>query len=572
MKKSDNYCFYFGDLHFHTHYSDNRDRASIEEMILEGVKWGLSIFGTADHNHNLDTEKWKQTLEETETLKKKYPDFLLINNCEITFLLGHLNVLIPEHIEGTIEEGYRYLYLDPNALKIINHPYAFNDEWYRRILPDAIGVEVINGSVFSQAKEKGYRIHSAIDIPSVQVYVTYLALELPVAAIGASDAHCKAEMGYGVTGFWLANKPDSQSVLEAIRACRTFAATRYDLIIECSLNESKNAISWNIDWKKKNSPSNNDFTVEIYHGDQKIKTTHGDGKISVEKEGLYWIAVFDEHDIAISSPINVRGKYHTEKNTSRCASSPFSYPLLTSPIKGEELMGNSQPIKGEELHKKNLLKGAIQCIRADLTWLSMKKGHLSQPISEVFSQNGEIQVISGAEHPQIFDTNNTEVPYDVIKRGSPRVIIDKACDARGFDEFYLWLERNEIHEYVFAKIIYQKVDQTFFFKGHLLPKKMVHRKDIARQHRNEIKKIRKLVDTHTKFKVHVSTFPSTVIKIHLNSCNLPYRIFDDFTGFISVFSYIEEDVECPIHILDRLKGIRYDDMKPLQEKIYQIFV
>ena len=149
MTKKWNYKLYFGDLHFHTHYSDNRDFASIEEMMLAGANYGLSIFGTADHNHDLDLTRWRQTQEETRILREKYPDFLLMNNCEITFLLGHLNVLIPENIEGTIAEGYRYLYLEPNALKIINHPYAFNDEWYKRILPDAIGVEVINGSVFT---------------------------------------------------------------------------------------------------------------------------------------------------------------------------------------------------------------------------------------------------------------------------------------------------------------------------------------------------------------------------------------------------------------------------------------
>jgi hypothetical protein len=196
MKK--NICddsLHFGDLHFHTHYSDNRDCASIEEMIRAGANYHLSIFGTADHNHDLDLQRWRQTQAETAILREKYPQFVILNNCEITFLLGHLNVLVPETIDGTVAEGYRYLYQDLDVLKIINHPYAFNDEWYKRILPDAIGVEAINGSVFKQAQEQGYRIHAAIDIPSVQVYATYLALNLPVAAIGASDAHAKAKMG-----------------------------------------------------------------------------------------------------------------------------------------------------------------------------------------------------------------------------------------------------------------------------------------------------------------------------------------------------------------------------------------
>ena len=249
--------------------------------------------------------------------------------------------------------------------------------------------------------------------------------------------------------------------------------------------------------------------------------------------------MFDEYDIAVSSPIKVRGKNH---------------------------------IKNTTPHKENILKTAIQGIREDLTGLNMNKEHLSQPMSGVFSQDVEFQIISGAEHPQIVAVNGIEVPYEVIRRNSPHMIINKTCGVRDFEEFYLWFSRNEIHEYVFAKIEYHKVDQTFFFNGHLLPKKMVHRKDIETRYRAEIKKIKSMVDMQTQFKIYVSTLPSLVIKIHLESSAFPYRIFDDFTGLSSVFVYVEEDVECPAHLLDRVKGIRYNGRKPLQERIYQIFI
>jgi hypothetical protein len=101
---------------------------------------------------------------------------------------------------------------------------------------------------------------------------------------------------------------------------------------------------------------------------------------------------------------------------------------------------------------------------------------------------------------------------------------------------------------------------------------MVHRENIETRYRDEIRKIRKLVDDQMKFKIHVSTLPPLVIKIHLESKAFPYRIFDDFTEMDSLFSYIGEDVECPVHILDHVKKIRYDGRKPLQERIYQIFV
>ena len=282
---------YLGDLHFHTHYSDNKDRASIEEMILEGRTQQLSIFGTADHNHNLDAGKWRQTLEETTRLRQQYPDILILNNCEITFLLGHLNVLIPEHIEGMISEGYGYLYQDSHALKIINHPFPNTDEWHERLIPDAIGIEVINGSVFAHAQKQGYRIRSAIDIPSVHTYATYLASGLPVAAIGSSDAHWKAELGIGMTGFRFVEKPDQQAVIDAILACQTFATTRNFCILEWKFDSMKSEIAWNVLWNKTFSTSQR-ITIEVYRGDHKIAIAHENGTIPVGENGLYWIAVF----------------------------------------------------------------------------------------------------------------------------------------------------------------------------------------------------------------------------------------------------------------------------------------
>lgn len=531
---------YFGDLHFHTYYSDNSDRASIEEMILEGTQYHLSIFGTADHNHNLDAEKWRQTVEETQLLRKKYPEVLILNNCEITFLLGHLNVLLPKNIEGTIAEGYRYLYQDENALKIINHPFPSNDEWHQRILPDAIGVEVINGSVFAYARKQGYRIHSAIDLPSVHTYATYLALGFPVAAIGASDAHRKAELGFGVTGFWLDGTLDVQAVITAIREHRTFASTKTNLILEWAFDAVNREISWDIHWKN-DSLSKKELTVEIYHGNQKVITIRDNGKIPVNKTGLYWIAGFDEGDIAISSPIHVK----------------------------HQNPGGMHP-----LSQRPLLQRAIQYIHQDLTWLKMKPERIFSQITPVTShQVIEFQVISGSAGFQIIDAAGKEVSYEVVRRGAPRVIIDKACDARGFDEFYLWLKRNELHEYVFAKIQYQKIKQTFWFRGHLLPKKMVCREGIQTRYQEDLETLRTLIDRHTRIKVHVSTLPTFVIKIDVRNIPFPLRTFDDFTGFTSVFYYdAAEEVNCPGAILDRLRGFQYDGNIPLNERIYQICV
>jgi hypothetical protein len=535
-----NYHLYFGDLHVHTHYSDNRDRASIEEMILAGEKYHLSIFGTADHHHNLDAKKWTQTLEETQRLREKYQDMLILNNCEITFLLGHLNVLVPQNIEGTIEEGYRYLYQDRHALKIVNHPFSDNDEWHQRILPDALGIEVINGSVFAEAQQQGYRIHSAIDISSVHTYATYLALGLPVAAIGGSDAHRKAELGFGMTGFWLDGTLDDQAVITAIREHRTFATTNSNISLDWSFNEKDGELSWDIHWKKGSS-SKDDLTVEIYHGTRKIYTTNKNGKYAVNKAGLYWITGFDEGDIVISSPIHVN-------------------------------RDNSE--KRHAIRSLHILQTALHFIHRDLTWLNMKPMQIfSQPAPVTFSQPVELQMVSGTDCPELIDADGKKVPYEIISKGTSRVIIDKTCDARGFDEFYLWLRRNEIHEYLFAKIQYQKINRSFWFKGYLLPKKMVHREGIYARYQEDLETLRTLVDNHTTIKVHVSILPVLGIKMHLNHTPFPLRVCDDFTDFTSLFYYEgKKKINCPGHILDRLEGWRYDGNLPLNERIYQVFV
>jgi len=141
------YKLFFADLHFHTHYSDNRDRASIEQMLQEGKKHGISILGIADHNHAFDYRKWMLQREEAAVLQGRYPDLLILHSCEITFLLGHFLVLEPESIHGTIAEGYQFLYRNSELIKVIAHPDPSKDEWHERIIPSVSAIEVINGSI-----------------------------------------------------------------------------------------------------------------------------------------------------------------------------------------------------------------------------------------------------------------------------------------------------------------------------------------------------------------------------------------------------------------------------------------
>jgi hypothetical protein len=63
-----------------------------------------------------------------------------------------------------------------------------------------------------------------------------------------------------------------------------------------------------------------------------------------------------------------------------------------------------------------------------------------------------------------------------------------------------------------------------------------------------------------------------MVKIQLDSTCFPYGIYDVFTGIDRVLVYVEEDAECPAHILEHVKGNQHTSKKPLQERIYQIFV
>ena len=49
----------------------------------------------------------------------------------------------------------QFLYETPDAIKIINHPNPETDEWHRRIIPSACGIEVVNGAIFLKAKKAG---------------------------------------------------------------------------------------------------------------------------------------------------------------------------------------------------------------------------------------------------------------------------------------------------------------------------------------------------------------------------------------------------------------------------------
>lgn len=528
---------YFADLHFHTRYSDNRDFASIERMILHGQKKCITIFGVGDHNHNLDLKKWKQSTEESANLREKYPFLGILTNCEITFLFGHFLVLEPNSISGTLEEGYDLLYKNPDVIKIIAHPSPDTDEWHRRIIPSAAGIEVINGAVFLRAKKAGYRIQSALDIPFVQTFARYLSLGYPVAAIGNSDAHELSEMGSGLTGLWLSNPQDNAQVLAAIRERRSFATTDPGIRLYCALDRKRELFSWTVEWSPVNEYTAANYTVEIFDRDKRLKSLSAGAQIKAEKHGMYWIAAFNREAIAISSPVCLPKAQH-----------------------GSYSPGKIFP--AAELYNESI---------KDMTWLRLRRQE-SFDLSPVRKHGQtQIELLSMNPHPEITDAEGNKVEYFIVNPGKERVVINKRCLATCFDEFFLWLERNEVHEYLFLEVDYRKAGDLFIFKGLIVPAKMVTGENTRDWYQEEIPRIRSNIDYKTRFLLDVRTPFKSSIRVNLNDHPFPWKIDKGNTEVRNLLLW--SDLAADERDLCLFLGVRSIDMGAWDpgQKIFQFF-
>ncbi len=509
-------------------------------MILEGRKYDITIFGIGDHNHNLDIKKWKQQLKEAEDLRKKYPSFLIYNNCEITFLVGHFLVLEPGLITGTIQEGYKFLYNNHDIIKIINHPNPATDEWHKRIIPSVSAIEVVNGAVFREAKRAGYRFTSAMDIPLIQMYAKYLSLDYPVAAIGNSDAHELADMGSGMTGLWLQDPPDNAGVLQAVRDRRAFATTDPGICIRCELDQQRGEYSWEVEWNPVNPAAAKKFRVEVYNRDKKLDTTDGSGQIDAQEEGLYWVAAFNDEAIEVSSPLY---KYDEKEKSDS---------------------SRKKIIKADDLVKMSL---------KDMQWLSLHE-KASLDLSTLRREGAaEIELLSSKSSPEIIDADGNRVGYKVVNPGKERIVIDKRCDPPCFDEFFLWLERNEIHECMFWEIDYKKINDLFIFDGILVPAKMVFRKGFCNRYRKELSRIKGLITPKTKFRLYVRTLFKMTIQINLDDHPFPMKIENhNNTNLNSLLLFIDQDVDYPEFSqfinTESMDNTEYDN----KQKIYQVFL
>jgi hypothetical protein len=520
---------YFADLHFHTCFSDNRDFASAEQMIQAGRKHSLSIFGVGDHNHNLDAGKWRELKRQTACLRRKYPSLLLLDNCEITFLMGHFLVVDPRRITGTIEEGYAYLYGTPDAVKIVCHPDPETDEWQKRLVPTAAGIEVVNGAVFRKAWEGGWRAASALDVPLVRTYAQYLGCGRAVAAIGSSDAHTLSEMGSGMTGVWMESALGKEGLLAAIRALRTFATTDPGIRLECHLEEASGELRWEVRWEPLDPGTGRDFRVELFRGEQKLEAAAPQGRLPVAQEGLYWLAALNERALAVSSPVFARAR-------------------RTLPAA--------------------LLRESLR----DLVWRELRRGRsLGQDRA---SQRGsrELELLSWDPEPPITDAAGRAVPATFTTGAAERLIIDKSCGSPCFAEYYLWLRRNEIHEYTFVEIRYEKQGDVLQFDGRVAPAKMILSRRWRGRYRAESRRLRRLIGPGTGFRLSVRTLLASTVRLELREARFPLQVGEVRNGLRSLLvCSAQRPDEGALRRLLGSEAIPAELGKP-EEAIYQVFV
>ena len=493
----------YGDFHFHTGYSDNRDKASLSEMAARGVELGITCFGTGDHNHNLSLVKWQKQQEETVAFAAEHPEYYVINNCEATFRLGHFLVFNPGKVEGDIRESYSWLSGETPSFAILNHPYLSSDRWREIFLPHVRGIEVINGAVLREALRcedpflPGFRL---IDYPHVACYADYLEQGVEVYPFGASDAHALSEIGYGVTGIW----SDENGVEESLKGGRIFAATDTGMVLSWGRGSETGKLTAHFYLESREDESL-PMMIEWYRGSCLVKKE----RISAGEEesilllsgdpGYLWFGIRRGNRFGISSARWVGTEEQRKEKQ----------PLLSGLEREQFLLRRSSLPAPEELSRGELPE----------KW----------------------QIFAGDEPVRAFDAAGRAVSL-IREPLCQDVIISRQADPASFEEFFLWLERNEIHEYRFCRIDYSIENGLLDFRGIVLPSLPLGR--IAMDDRapligEEIKKRWKEI-RFTRVDLRVAARYSCGLTDPTVPPTLPLRLIDNGLGIDSHIGLFDE--------------------------------
>ncbi len=526
---------FYGDMHWHTHFSDNRDRASVEQMVRTAARYGLSILGTGDHNHNLTAATWQREREETDalrrTLQRQHSQLVVLNNCEMTFMLGHFLVFEPPHVDGTIAEAYQYLYAPPPSawvhrspsapslssippVTMINHPGLPTDQWSTRIIPGAGAVEAINGSVMRDAAARGIRFEgfqAPVAVPMLSVFGRYAACGLPVAALGSSDAHRLRELGFGATGFLLSGPPTMETVLGAIRRRRTFAVTDTGIELRWEVfSDPGGGDDIRLAWTARfgTAPGRPDIAPAddqeihswLYRGLIVASESVGHGGATLLPGHLYWIVARAGSRFAVSSII-IADAAGGESEQWAAGSHPID-PDVTDGI-----------------HR------AATLIMRDLAcrdWTPQSSG----PQGSAASPGEPVSFLCEAASPIIRDALGHVVPFEVVRHERVRRIIDKEGPLADFDEFDVWLARNEVHECRFEALSYRREGNVFCLDAALVPVLSDRRRGAAERYRAWIAPMRKLLAGADRLRIRVGMMPTTTVRVSPGRWTLPFTVTD----------------------------------------------
>jgi len=418
-------------------------------MVEAGAAKGLVCFGTGDHNHNLTAESWQRQQLETLHLKAEFPEYELMNNCEITFRFGHALVLRPKYITGTINEGLQYIFKPQKRLQeqvheqtceqvldnalIINHPYLPSDRWRGSLLTQAQGIEVVNGSVLRNAEIQQHlnrmlsRFSTSLitEYPHAACYADYLEAGIAVLPFGSSDAHTRQEMGTGVTGYAVSRGSSAAGLDQAAAARKIFAATDTAIALIWDFDEENQLVFWEVvDAEYRSSlPAK----VQWFKGRRLVSQSDKfSGRQPIEMSGFYWMAYWQGTRFAVSAPVTAE--------VPAMGKPQYSFPLdifyqlfFKAPLSG-------QPRRSDTISLMTSLKALLYC-----------------------SKKAVCRDAAGKNIP----LRKKLIAQDVM--------IDSTGGLEKLNEVVTWLDRNEMHEFTFLRAVARAQGNSLQVDALLLP-------------------------------------------------------------------------------------------------------
>ncbi len=443
----------FGDFHFHTVYSDNEDKATLNLMIEEGRTKGVRAMAPADHHHNIRPSDWESLLADTSRLSDRYEDSYVYPGCEISFKRGHLVAVRPNGFPGGIPDGFRLLYGRHCGIKIIAHPVRLVDRWRDILYPGVHGIEVINGEVLRFFKRRLLPFRTLKSNPMLSLFKHYLNAGLPVAAIGASDAHAVSSVGFGVTGLWLGDGDDTP--LRAVRERRCYAATDVSVFMKWELEGR--TLTWRtaIDGRAPRR-------VGVYRGAVHIATVKAAGSMELIEPGCYWIAAGSKTRMGISSPVVVPG-------------------LKPAPLRQRELY-------------RILQDNAYIDRQANLEALDEWRPRSTAVWTTVF-----------ADYPRFYDNEGKRAYLLAFPMPGRRVFLRERGTLDELCETALWLSRNEVHEYTLCRLSWHTQRSVLRVRATAVPAMLTDRHTWQSRFPSAWNDIQKTADPSTRADIQFRT-------------------------------------------------------------------